>query len=141
MKRQLLALGLVAVSMDLAAAGIYKCTSPTGGVTYQETACDGAQTGGVAKSIPTVFPEVNTVERDRTLRALELLQQRELLRYDIDSRERVAMAGIAAREREAQMAANSSGGDPYAIGYGAWGGRLVPIMAHRTHVQHHTGKN
>jgi len=142
MRRELLALGLLALSVDLAAAGIYKCTSPSGSVSYQETACEGAQSGGVA-SIPTSFPEVNTAERERLLRQVALLEQRELRRYEIDSNERIAMADIAAREREAQMMAAAQS-DPGSYGYampvyavGGRGAHLVPIVNHRARVQHH----
>jgi len=142
MKRELLAFGLLAVSVDLAAAGIYKCTSPSGSVSYQEIACEGAQAGGVA-NIPTSFPEVNSAERERLLRQVALLEQRELKRYEIDSNERIAMADIAAREREAQLMAQSSS-DAYGYGYAmpayavaGRGAHLVPIMNHRSRVQHH----
>ena len=139
MRRKLLAFGLLAISLDLTAAGIYRCTSPSGGVTYQETACDGAQSGGVAKNIPTSFPEVNTAERERILRAVALLEQRELQRYEIDSRERVAYAELAQRQREAEMATQSQGDYGYPVGFYAAGrgAHLVPIAKHVTHVQHH----
>ena len=141
MNRKLLALGLLAISLDLTAAGIYRCTSPGGGVTYQETACAGPDAGGLAKNIPTSFPEVNTAERDRVLRAVALLDQRELQRAEIDSRERIAYAELAQRQREAEMAMNqSSNGDyGYPIGYAlaGRGAHLVPIMDRRTRVQHH----
>jgi hypothetical protein len=137
MKREFLALGLLMMSLPSAAAGIYRCTSPAGGVTYQETACEGAASGGPA-GIPTSFPEVNTAEHDRLLRQVAQLEDRELRRYEIDSRERIAQADIAARERESKAAlaaAQSSDGSGYAGPYfGAVGGRgahLVPIVNHR----------
>ncbi len=138
MRRKLLALGLLAISLDLTAAGIYRCTSPSGGVTYQETACAGNDSGGVA-NIPTSFPEVNTTERDRLLRAVALLEQRELQRYEIDSRERVAYAELAQRQREAEMAVQSQGDYGYPVGFyvAGRGAHLVPIAKHVTHVQHH----
>ena len=136
MKRELLALGLLAISLDIAASGIYKCKSPTGGVTYQEVACDGSQTGGVA-NIPTGFPDMNVIEHDHILAQGALAEARLLKRYEIDSNERIAMAGIAAREREAKIASNS---DDAQVTYGlGWGGRLIPIAAHRTPAPQHHG--
>jgi len=142
MRRELLALGLLILSVDLAAAGIYKCTSPSGAVTYQEIACDGAQSGSVA-SIPTSFPEVNTAERERLLQQVALLDQRQLRRYEVESNERIALADIAAREREAEMmAAAQSSADTYGYalplyGVAGRGAHLVPIVNHRARVQHH----
>lgn len=143
MKRELLAVGLLAISLHAGAAGIYRCTSPSGGVTYQETACDGAQSGGPA-NIPTSFPEVNTAERERVLRQVALLEERELRRYEIDSRERIARDDRAAREREAEAAgAMATAGDSGAYGYGVplyavpRGAHLVPIANHRAVIRHH----
>ncbi|HEY2630129.1 MAG TPA: DUF4124 domain-containing protein [Usitatibacter sp.] len=128
------------LSLPAAAAGIYRCTSPTGGVTYQETACDGSTSGGLS-GIPTSFPEVNTTERDRLLRQVALLEDRELKRYEIDSRERVAQSDIAAREREAQAAMSAQSSDAYGGPYyfAGGGGRLIPIMGRQHNVQHHGG--
>ncbi|HLX23572.1 MAG TPA: hypothetical protein VKR38_09530 [Usitatibacter sp.] len=139
MVRRLLALGILAASLDLAAAGIYKCTSPSGSVSYQEIACAGTQTGGVA-NIPTGFPDMNVIEHDHILQLGSMAEARLLKRYEIDSNERVAMADIAARERAAQMAAaNVSNGDA-SLGYGlGWGGRLIPIAAHRSPPPQHNG--
>jgi hypothetical protein len=69
-----------------------------------------------------------------------LLEQRELQRYEIDSRERVAYAELAQRQREAEMAAQSQGDYGYPVGFYAAGrgAHLVPIANHRTaHIQHH----
>jgi hypothetical protein len=135
MRRELLALGLLAISLDIAASGIYKCKSPSGSVTYQEIACDGEQTGGVA-NIPTGFPDMNVIEHDHILQQGALAEARLLKRYEIDSNERIAMAGIAARERESKMTAPVDD----SIGYGlGWGGRLIPIAAHRTPAPQHHG--
>ena len=138
---RVLALGMLMMSLPAAAAGIYRCTSPAGGVTYQETACEGATTGGLAP-IPTSFPAVNTVERDRLLRQVALLEDRELKRQEIDSRERIAMADIAARERESKAAVDAAqASDVYGFAgpyYSAVGraARLVPIT-HRAVVHHY----
>ena len=130
MKRELLAIGLLAISLQAGAAGIYRCTSPSGGITYQETACDGVQSGGPATNIPTSFPAVNTAERDRLLHQVALLEERELRRYEIDSRERIARDDRIAREREADaaiaMAAAAEGGG-YGYAIGGRGAHLVPI--------------
>jgi hypothetical protein len=143
MDRRILALGLLMMSLPAAAAGIYRCTGPTGGVTYQETACDGAASGGLA-GIPTSFPEVNTTERDRLMRQVAQMEDRELKRYEIDSRERIANADIAARERESQAAlaaaqsADAGYAGPFFGGVGGRGAHLVPIANHHA-VSHHYG--
>ncbi len=138
MKRELLALGLVVMSVPAAAAGIYRCTGPSGAVTYQEAACDGDASGGLS-SIPTSFPEVNSNERDRLLRQVAQLEDRELKRYEIDSRERIARADIAAREREAEAAQSAQSSDAYSGPYYFGGGRLIPVASHRAHVRHNGG--
>ncbi len=138
MTRKLLALGLLAFSFDLAAAGIYKCTSPTGRVTYQEFSCAESDSGGVA-NIPVGFPDMNVIERDHILAQGALAEARLLKRYEIESNERIAMADIAARERAAQAAASALNGDT-SVGYGlGWGGRLIPIAAHRSPPPQHNG--
>jgi Domain of unknown function (DUF4124) len=140
MKRELLALGFLVMSLPAAAAGIYRCTSPSGGVTYQEVACDGATSGGLS-GIPTSFPEVNTAERERLLHQVALMEERELKRYAIDSQERIAQSDIAAREREAQALAAAQTGDGYGGPYyfAGGGGRLIPIVNHRSTVKRNTG--
>ena len=136
--RKLLALGLLAMSLPAAASGIYRCTSPSGAVTYQEIACSGADSGGVA-NIPTAFPDMNVVEHDHILQQGAMAADRLMKRYEIDSHERIASADRASRERIAEMQLAqvdagdySNGGIPF---YAAAGARLVPIYAHRTHVK------
>jgi hypothetical protein len=107
------------------AGGIYRCTAPDGAVTYQETACAGASTGGVA-NIPTAFPGFNVMEHERILRREASLDERMLERYRIDSAERIARDDRIAREKEAAAelamaeAMASSGasvlGAPYFVG-------------------------
>ncbi len=142
MKREFLALGLLMMTFPVAAAGIYRCTSPAGGVTYQETACEGAASGGLS-AIPTSFPEVNTAERERLMQQVALMEERELKRYEIDSRERVAQSDIAARERESEAAA-AQANDSYGYGYvgpyfgaASRGAHLVPIASRRPVVGHY----
>lgn len=112
----LLAVGIAVGALPAQAAGIYRCTEPGGGVTYQETACAGSSTGGVA-NIPTAFPDYNVVERERILRREAMLDERMLERYRIESAERIAREDRIAREKEAAaqlalaeaMAANGGG--------------------------------
>lgn len=138
MRRRLLALGILAFSFDLAAAGIYRCTSPSGSVSYQETACAPSESGGLSR-VSTAFPDMNVIEHDHILAAGALAEARLLKRYEIDSNERIAMADIAARERAAQAAAGAMTGDT-SVGYGlGWGGRLIPIAAHRSPPPQHNG--
>ena len=139
---RLLALGLLAMSLPAAASGIYRCTSPSGAVTYQEIACSGAESGGVA-NIPTSFPDMNVVEHERILQQGAMADARLLKRYEIDSHERIANADRASRERIAEMQLAQADSGDYGYGgygmpyYAAAGARLVPIYAHRTHVRPH----
>ena len=117
--------GIAVGSLQAQAGGIYRCTAPGGAVTYQETACDGSSTGGVA-NIPTGYPDFNVVEHERILQREASLDQRMLERYRIDSAERIARDDRIAREKEAAaelamaeaMAANGGGalGVPYFVG-------------------------
>lgn len=121
--KTLLGLGIAIASVQGQAAGIYRCTEPGGGVTYQETACAGSSTGGAA-NIPTGFPDFNVVEHERILNREAMLDSRMLERYRIDSAERIARDDRIAREKEAAaqlamaeaMAANAGGGVPFFLG-------------------------
>ncbi|HEX4331109.1 MAG TPA: hypothetical protein VH040_03140 [Usitatibacter sp.] len=120
--KTLLGLGIAIASVQVQAAGIYRCTEPGGAVTYQETACAGVSTGGAA-NIPTGFPDFNVVEHERILQREAMLDSRLLERYRIDSAERIARDDRIAREKEAAaelamaeaMSANG-GGMPYFVG-------------------------
>jgi len=128
MKRELLAVGVLLMSLPAGAAGIYRCTSASGAVTYQEIACEGGATGGVS-NIPTSFPEVNTAERDRVLQQAAALEARNLRRYEIDSNERVAMADIAARERSSQAASAAQSADAYPVyAFAGRGAHFVSVV-------------
>src|SRR5437868_4014334 len=117
--------GIAFATLHAQAGGIYRCTAPDGAVTYQETACAGASTGGVA-NIPTGYPDFNVVEHERILQREASLDNRMLERYRIDSAERIARDDRIAREKEAAaelalaeaMAANGGGalGVPYFVG-------------------------
>ena len=115
--KALLGLAAAAATLQAQAAGIYRCTAPDGAVTYQEIACAGSSTGGVAK-IPTDYPDYNVVEHQRILQREAMLDARMLERYRIDSAERIARDERIAREKEAAaqlalaeaMAANNAGG-------------------------------
>jgi len=132
--KALAGVGIAVVSIQAQAGGIYRCTAPGGAVTYQETACDGSSTGGVA-NIPTGYPDFNVVEHERILQREAVLDQRMLERYRIDSAERIARDDRIAREKEAAaelamaeaMAANA-GGMPYYVGAAIRNARL-----HRPH--------
>jgi len=100
MNRACLAAILALVSVQ-AAAQIYRCKDAAGAVTYQEVACAGTEQGGTTK-IPSVFPEVNTSERNRLLQREAALDARLLERARIESAERVAQAELATREKEAK---------------------------------------
>jgi len=92
---------ILALASVQAGAQIYRCKDAAGAVTYQEVACAGTEQGGTTK-IPSVFPEVNTSERNRLLQREAALDARLLERARIESAERVAQSELATREKEAK---------------------------------------
>ena len=133
-KAFLAAAALAAVALQAGAGSIYRCTGP-GGVTYQETACAGEDTGGPA-NIPTAYPDFNVVERDRLLQREALLDSRLLKRAEIESNERIARDDRAAREMEAKARiaeAEASQGYGYAVPLYAGN---VNNLRNRPHVHH-----
>ena len=92
---------ILALASVQAGAQIYRCKDAAGAVTYQEVACAGTEQGGTTK-IPSVFPEVNTSERNRLLQREAALDARLLERARIESAERIAQSELATREKEAK---------------------------------------
>jgi len=92
---------ILALASVQAGAQIYRCKDAAGAVTYQEVACAGTEQGGTTK-IPSVFPDVNTSERNRLLQREAALDARLLERARIESAERVAQSELATREKEAK---------------------------------------
>ena len=84
-----------------ACAEIYRCKGPGSAVSYQELPCAGAEQGGTV-NIPAVFPEANSVERNRLLQREAALDARLLERARIESAERIAQSELATREKEAK---------------------------------------
>jgi len=92
---------ILALASVQAGAQIYRCKDAAGAVTYQEVACAGTEQGGTTR-IPSVFPEVNTSERNRLLQREAALDARLLERARIESAERIAQSELATREKEAK---------------------------------------
>ena|SRR2546421_385624 len=99
----LVAIGLFCIAGNALSApsSIFRCSGPGGSVTYQEIACPPSERGG-AVDIPTSFPEMNQVERDRLLQREALLDARLLRRLEIEAAERIARYDRMSREREAE---------------------------------------
>lgn len=134
-KAILAGVALAAVALQAGAGSIYRCTSPGGGITYQETACAGEDTGGVA-NIPTAYPDFNVVERDRLLQREAMLDSRLLKRLEIESNERIARDDRAAREKEAQARiaeAEASQGYGYAVPFFAGNQNNLRVRPHMRH--------
>ena len=116
-KSRFLFLLLLSAAMG-AGAQIYRCTGAKGAITYQEIPC-GAAEQSRTMDIPATFPEVNMAERNRLLQREAALEARQTERMRIESAERVALAELATREREAklqreaaELAAQQSAGYP-----------------------------
>lgn len=80
-------------------AEIFRCTSDGGAITFQEIPCP-PSTQAATMDIPSRFPEVNRVERERLLAREAALDARLLKRAEIDAAERIARDDRLARERE-----------------------------------------
>jgi|SRR5690242_12037125 len=100
----LMAASLLLATGALASPGIYRCTAPGGGVTYQEIPCpnDSAQR---ATDIPTEYPEVNREARERLFQREAALEARQLEREKMDTALRIAREDRLAREAEARQPA------------------------------------
>lgn len=96
-----------------ASAAIFRCKDAAGGVTYQEIPC--AHADERATDIPTVFPEVNSAERDRLLRREAELDARMLRRAEIDAQVQIAREERLAREREAELQRQAANDTPLYI--------------------------
>ena len=81
-----------------AAAEIYRCTAPGGGVSYQELPCDGASQGG-AVAIPTQYPDY-VAARDRLSAREAATDARILERLRLESAERIAREDRLARQAQ-----------------------------------------
>ena len=98
MNRFLAALAFVSLAVP-AQAEIFRCASDGGAITYQEIPCP-ASARAATIDIPSAFPEVNRIERDRLLAREAALDARLLKRAEIDAAERIARDDRVARERE-----------------------------------------
>ena len=135
MKTLLAGAALAAVALQCAAGSIYRCTGP-GGVTYQETACAGEDTGGVA-NIPTSYPNFNVMERDRLLQREAMLDERLLKRAQIESTERIARDDRAAREKEAEARiAEAEANQTYGYGVPLFAANRNNLRNRPPHVHH-----
>jgi hypothetical protein len=99
-RRASIALLSAVLPLGATAEAIYRCESAAG-VSYQQLPCASSAAGTIAK-VPTTFPPVNVVERDRLLAREAALDARLLKRAEIESKERMAYAALRARELELQ---------------------------------------
>jgi hypothetical protein len=85
--------------MQCAAADIYRCATPGGGISYQELPCHGV---GAKTDLPTNFPEVNIAARETLLQREAALERRLEAQRERLSREEMtritARAQVAAAE-------------------------------------------
>ena len=88
------------LAMGAEAAPIYRCVD-RGVVTYQELPCP-APGGESVVQVPSAYPPVNALERERLLLREAALDARMLKRAELESAERLAYAALRARELELQ---------------------------------------
>ena len=93
---------LIFAAEAFASSGIFRCTSPGGGVTYQEIPCpnDSAQR---VTDIPTQYPAVDREARERLFQREAALDARQLKREELDTALRIAREERLAREAEARQ--------------------------------------
>jgi hypothetical protein len=84
----LLALAFV-LAAPAAHAEVFRCTSGSGSVTYQEIPCGGGERLQIV-DLPASYPAPNTAERDRLFQREAALDQRLEARRERDAREAVA---------------------------------------------------
>ncbi|HSN21033.1 MAG TPA: DUF4124 domain-containing protein [Usitatibacter sp.] len=85
---------LAAAFASSAHAEIFRCTSPAGGVTYQQSPCS-AREAAKRLDIPDAFPAVDTGERERLLAREAALDRRLEAQRERESREAMARAAQA----------------------------------------------
>jgi hypothetical protein len=127
---------VLALGFDASAAEIYRCTTPSGAVAFQETPCE----AGASESPVRVreFPPVNTAERDRLLQREAALDARMVKRAEIDAAERMAKEARWAREAELEserQRAKAAEGSAYYPIYGTYPvyGNARPIRPRPLH--------
>jgi hypothetical protein len=87
-------LASVVLSCGAASAQIVRCTAPNGGVTYQQTPCEGRD--GRVINVPTKYPAPNLAERDRLLAREAALERRLEAQRDRESREWMTRLAVLA---------------------------------------------
>jgi len=76
-------------------AAIYRCTSPSGEVSYQQTACAGHDEARVV-DVPESYPAADSAERERLFAREAALDRRLEAERERESREAMARAAAAA---------------------------------------------
>ncbi|HUI98655.1 MAG TPA: DUF4124 domain-containing protein [Usitatibacter sp.] len=82
---------LLALAAYPAQAQIYRCTSPSGDVTYQQDPCAARESTKVV-DVPASYPAVDSAERDRLFAREAALDQRLEAERERWSRETIAQA-------------------------------------------------
>jgi hypothetical protein len=105
----------LAVSIPAGAAEIFRCSTPSGSMAYQQFPCDPNNDAGRI-DVPTMYPDVDVAARERLLRRAELADQRLEAQRERLSREEMtrvmarAQVDSAKAMAEAAAAANASSG-------------------------------
>lgn len=89
-----------------ATSEIYRCIAYGGTVTYQQFPCPPASGEGTI-ALPSSYPEINRVERERLLQREAALDARLLKRLELEAAERIAREERASRERIARIHAEA----------------------------------
>jgi hypothetical protein len=127
MARRVIAAVAIAPALDGAATEIYRCTTPGGGVSYQEQPCS---RDGVKLDLPTTFPEVDAAARELLLQREAALDRRLEAQRERLSREEMTRITARAQVAAAQAAAAPVVEPVYVFG---WPVRMMrmPLRPHR----------
>jgi hypothetical protein len=109
MKPRFIACAFFAFAAVDAAAAMYRCVTPGGGVSYQELPCAREDAGGPV-NVPSEFPEINAEGRARLLqREADMYRRLEAERERLSREEMTrisARAQVAAAQASAPVAAD-----------------------------------
>jgi hypothetical protein len=111
-------------------AAIYRCTSPSGEVSYQQTACAGHDEARVVE-VPESYPAADSTERERLFAREAALDRRLEAERERESREAMARAA-------AEAAAAPAPAPPEAQPQIGW--IVPPFFARHPHGLPHAGR-
>jgi hypothetical protein len=122
---------VVAPSLAWAAPEIFRCSTPSGSISYQELPCAPNNDAGKV-DVPSIFPEIDLAARERLLQREAALDHRLEAERERLSREEMTRISARAQVAAAQAAAAPAVEPVYAAGWPILMTRM-PFNARRIH--------